>query len=159
MIILFYGQPGAGKTTLADDLYHRLSHTVRFNAEYMADFKFVRIDGDKWRDTTRNIDYSKEGRTLNLKGAFNMALYLENDGFLPILSFVTPYKELRDYLKENSKLYVGISLEYEGDRGKDKYFAKDFENTDDFNLKINTSYRSVDDCVDEVIMYCSKIYK
>ena len=61
--------------------------------------------------------------------------------------------------KENSKLYVGISLEYEGDRGKDKFFAKDFENTDDFNLKINTSYRSVDDCVDEVIMYCSKIYK
>jgi adenylylsulfate kinase len=159
MIILFYGQPGSGKTTLADELFLRLNHTVRYSAEYMADFKFIRIDGDKWRSITKNKDYSKEGRLFNLKGAFDMALYLEKEGYLPILSFVSPYQELRQYLKENSNLYVGINLEYQSDRDKNQYFAEDFENTEDYNLKINTTYRSVDDCVDEVIMYCGKIYK
>ena len=35
------------------------------------------------------------------------------------------------------------------DRGRNGNFAKDFEETQDYNLKINTTYRSVEDCVDE----------
>jgi adenylylsulfate kinase-like enzyme len=158
MIILFYGQPAAGKTTLADELHRRLQSFIKFT-EYFHEYKFVRIDGDKWRDITNNKDYSKEGRNTNLKGAFNMALYLENEGFIPILSFVTPYDELRKYLKENSKHLVEIYLEYQGDRGRNDRFAKDFEVTDDYNLKINTTYRSVSDCVNEVIDYCAQNFK
>jgi len=163
MIILFYGQPAAGKTTLADELYKRLTTAVyNLYATYpleLTEFKFIRIDGDKWRDITNNKDYSKEGRNLNLKGAFNMSLYLENEGFIPILSFVTPYDELRKYLKDKSQNLVQVYLEYEGDRGRNANFAKDFEETQDYDLKINTTYRSVEDCVDEVIEYCKKNFK
>tara|TARA_R110000868_G_scaffold383654_2_gene650920 strand:+ start:767 stop:1264 length:498 start_codon:yes stop_codon:yes gene_type:complete len=165
MIILFYGQPAAGKTTLADELYSRLStaiynlYSTLTNPIELTEFKFIRIDGDKWRDVTNNKDYSKEGRNLNLKGAFNMALYLENEGFIPILSFVTPYDELREYLKSNSKNLVQIYLEYEGDRGRNKNFAQDFEEPTDYNLKINTTYRTINDCVDEVVEYCGKNFK
>jgi len=158
MIILFYGQPASGKTTLADDLYKRLQTFIKFT-EYYHEYKFVRIDGDKWRDITKNKDYSKEGRVLNLKGAFNMAIYLEKEGFIPILSFVTPYEELRKYLKENSKQVVEIYLQYEGDRGRNEKFANDFELPQSPDVNINTTYRSVSDCVDEVIDFCAQNFK
>ena len=87
MIILLYGQPASGKTTLSNEL-------MRIYDNQDA----IQIDGDKWRDVTKNKDYSKEGRNRNLKGAFDMALYLEKDDYVPILSFVTPYTELRNYL-------------------------------------------------------------
>ena len=138
MIILFYGQPASGKTTLADKLNIDLK---------------IRIDGDKWRDVTKNKDYSKEGRLTNLKGAFNMALYLEKEGYIPILSFVTPYKELRQYLKQNANEVVEIYLKYSGDRGRNMNFAKDFEEDEEYNLCFDTSAESIEDCVIKIIHY------
>ena len=114
MIILFYGQPASGKTTLADALVNQSD----FGIDYYWNENFVRIDGDKWRDVTNNKDYTKEGRISNLLGAFNMALYLELEGFTPILSFVTPYEELRQYLQSKSENLIQIYLDYNTDRGR-----------------------------------------
>lgn len=139
MIILFLGQPASGKTTLADELYKRIWHESLFAA--------IRIDGDKWRDVTKNKDYSKEGRVKNLKAAFDMAIYLEKDGYIPILSFVTPYEELRNYLKENSNYLIQIYLTYNEDRGRNNNFANDFEEPSDC-LKINTSETDIKDCIE-----------
>jgi adenylylsulfate kinase len=142
MIILFLGQPASGKTTLADELYKRIWHESLFAA--------IRIDGDKWRDVTKNKDYSKEGRVKNLKAAFDMAIYLEKDGYIPILSFVTPYEELRNYLKENSNYLIQIYLTYNEDRGRNNNFAIDFEEPSDCLLKINTSETLIQDCIEMI---------
>jgi len=130
MIILLFGQPASGKTTLANELVKRLETSIN-------------IDGDKWREITKNKDYSKEGRLKNLKGAFDMALYLEKDGYLPILSFVTPYQELRDYLKFNAEALIQVHLCYEGDRGRNDRFAADFELPDNEIVTIDTSKLSI----------------
>jgi adenylylsulfate kinase-like enzyme len=130
MIILLYGQPASGKTTLSNEL-------MRIYDKEDA----IQIDGDKWRDITKNKDYSREGRNRNLKGAFDMALYLEREGYMPILSFVTPYDEYRKYLAENSNRFVEIYLFYNEnvDRGRNTYFAKDFEIPSRNFLSLNTS--------------------
>jgi adenylylsulfate kinase-like enzyme len=143
MIILFFGQPASGKTTLADSFLNDKNISEFF-------WSFVRIDGDKWRDITKNKDYSKEGRVRNLKGAFDMALYLEKDDYIPVLSFVTPYQELRDYLRENSSQLVEIYLEYNEDRGRNDRFAKDFENPDENVLRLNTSEKSIEECLVDI---------
>jgi adenylylsulfate kinase len=143
MIILFFGQPASGKTTLADELYSKIWQKTGFGT--------IRIDGDKWREITKNKDYSKEGRLRNLKGAFDMALYLEKDGYTPILSFVTPYEELRSYLKQNSAEFVEIYLTYNEDRGRNMNFASDFEEPTNYNLKLNTSETSINDCIINVL--------
>lgn len=143
MIILFYGQPASGKTTLADELYSKIWQQTIFGA--------VRIDGDKWREVTKNKDYSREGRLRNLKGAFDMALYLEKDGYTPILSFVTPYQELRSYLKENAIELVQIYLTYNEDRGRNKNFASDFETPTDYDLSMNTSESSINECLNSIL--------
>ena len=144
MIILLYGQPASGKTTLSNEL-------MRIYDKEDA----IQIDGDKWRDVTKNKDYSKEGRNRNLKGAFDMAIYLERAGYMPILSFVTPYKEYRKYLSENSNKLVEIYLFYNEnvDRGRNDYFAKDFETPSKDFLSLNTSVLSVEQCVNEITNY------
>jgi adenylylsulfate kinase len=149
MIVLFFGQPASGKTTIADFFVD----TIQKEGDYFYDF--IRIDGDKWRDVTKNVDYSKDGRLRNLKGAFDMAIYLEKENFLPILSFVTPYEDLRNYLKQNSGECVTIYLEYNEDRGRNTRFANDFEEPIECDLKMNTSELSIKDCVSEVI----KVFK
>ena len=144
MIILFYGQPTSGKTTLANALHEHI-WVKSLGAT-------IKIDGDKWRDVTKNKDYSKEGRMKNLKSAFDMAIYLERDDYIPILSFVTPYEELRQYLCDNSNL-VEIYLEGSEDRGRNDYFAKDFEIPKIECLRMNTSELSIDECISKVIDY------
>jgi len=145
MIILFFGQPASGKTTLANALYDEIWGESGGAA--------VRIDGDLWREITKNTDYSKEGRVRNLKGAFDMALYLEILGYTPILSFVTPYDELRQYLKDNSKKLIEVYLEYSEDRGRTEYFAKDFEIPTIECLRMNTSELSIDECLNKISEY------
>jgi adenylylsulfate kinase-like enzyme len=144
MIILLYGQPASGKTTLSNEL-------IRIYDNQDA----IQIDGDKWRDVTKNKDYSKEGRNRNLKGAFDMALYLEREGYMPILSFLTPYEEYRKYLSDNSNKLIEIYLFYNEsvDRGRNTYFAKDFEAPKRNFLSLNTSLFSVEQCVNEIINY------
>ena len=144
MIILLYGQPASGKTTLSNELMRI------YDKENV-----IQIDGDKWRDITKNKDYSREGRNRNLKGAFDMALYLEREGYMPILSFVTPYEEYRKYLKDNSNKLIEIYLFYNQnlDRGRNDYFAKDFETPKTNFLSLNTSIYSVEQCVNEIINY------
>ena len=147
MVILFYGQPASGKTTLADAYVQK---------NWEKHLGIIRIDGDKWRDITKNKDYSKEGRIKNLKGAFDMALYLEQLGYTPILSFVTPYDELRQYLKDNSKKLIQVYLEYSENRGRSDYFAKDFEIPKIECLQMNTSELSIDECVNKITEYINK---
>lgn len=143
MIVLFYGQPASGKTTLADAVANRYKH----------DPLIIRIDGDKWREVTDNKDYSKAGRIANLKGAFDMAVYLEKEGFIPILSFVAPYQDLRAYLDAKSDLYE-IYLTYDEDRGRNERFVADFEEPQHENyLKLNTSYLSLEECVDKTLNF------
>jgi adenylylsulfate kinase-like enzyme len=138
MIILLFGQPASGKTTLA---------------ELMSMPNQILIDGDRWRDVTENKDYTKEGRMRNLKGAFDMALYLEKEGLLPILSFVTPYEELRKYLNNKSEQLVQIYLTYNVDRGRNDFFAKEFDEPSGEYLNLNTSEISIDDCLTKIKEY------
>ena len=146
MIILFFGQPASGKTTLAEKYLDSVMETNITD-------KFIHIDGDKWRVITSNVNYSKEGRLSNLKSAFDMAIFLEQEGFTPILSFVTPYNELRKYLYEKSKSLVQIYLKYNEERGRSGYFAKDFEEPNEECLQLDTSSLSIENCLIKINQY------
>ncbi len=144
MIILLMGQPASGKTTLATE-FIRIKEDERL---FFKEPTYINIDGDKWREITQNTDYSKEGRLRNLKGAFDMALYLETCGYTPIISMVTPYQELRDYLESKSSRLIQIYLEYNTDRGRNDKFAPDFEKPKGDILSLNTTELSISECID-----------
>ena len=149
MVILFFGQPTSGKTTLADAFMSKMCTIDKF-------YHCIRIDGDEWRETTKNKDYSKEGRISNQKSAFAAAKLLDKKFINVVLSFVSPYKEVREYLQEHSNVKMIYLNHFHliEDRGRNMYFVDDFEKPDGEYLHLNTSVASIDECVDKCIEYC-----
>ena len=80
-IILIMGLPGAGKTTLANELA-KLIECKRLNA-------------DEVRKAANDWDFSKEGRTRQAKRMSDEALKLKSEGNNVIADFICPTPEAR----------------------------------------------------------------
>ena len=80
-IILIMGLPGAGKTTLANEL-DKLIESKRLNA-------------DEIRRAANDWDFSEEGRTRQSKRMSEAALKLKNEGNNVIADFICPTPEAR----------------------------------------------------------------
>jgi len=93
MIIILTGQPNSGKTTLALTLETLLTKTNR---------TAVTIDGDTLRSISNNKDYSISGRKSNVRLAIEMAKTSNKLYNYTIMSLVSPFRNLRDSLKNDS---------------------------------------------------------
>ena len=129
MIYWFTGQPGSGKTVLADLLKKEaLPHAYR-------------IDGDEMRELFDNKDYSLKGRIANIDAAQKIAHYLHNQGKDVIVSLVSPYLDQREEFKKMldwqiKEIYVHYNNEI---RGREEFHVLGYQ-TPTFNyLDINTS--------------------
>jgi adenylylsulfate kinase-like enzyme len=136
MIIVLFGQPGSGKTTLAN----------RINADFY-------IDGDDLRELFSNTDYSREGRMKNLNRASDIAVYLNNLNKTVCLSLVYPYKEARDYLTSLAPQTLWVYLHTEEDRSK--FHVEDFEYPDKTTRSIDTT-KSIDKCANVLLHHFLK---
>jgi len=140
MIIWLYGQPCSGKTTIAQALKDDKNIAPRPHL----------IDGDAFREIFQNKVYGKEGRLENIRKAMIVAKYMEHCGFTVICSFVTPYKIMRDEIKELCKDVKFIYLDYLGARGRESFHVEDFEipNESEENfLYLRTSDLTLSDCI------------
>ena len=80
-IILVMGLPGAGKTTLANELAKLI--------------KSKRLNADEIRSAANDWDFSEEGRTRQSKRMAEVALKLKNEGNNVIADFICPTSEAR----------------------------------------------------------------
>ena len=80
-IILVMGLPGAGKTTLANELAKLI--------------KSKRLNADEIRRAANDWDFSEEGRTRQSKRMSEVALKLKNEGNNVIADFICPTSEAR----------------------------------------------------------------
>jgi adenylylsulfate kinase-like enzyme len=143
MIIVLFGQPNSGKTTLADALLEQNKFT---------DYKHV--DGDQLRNIFKNKDFSKEGRIKNLNRASDIATYLDAVSGGVILSLVYPYKEARDYLESLSDNVKWIYLTYSEKRGRENFHVEDFEAPVGMNfMSLNTSELTITNCIKLINLY------
>ena len=133
MIYLFTGQPGSGKTTLAKKLQMWLQ-TDKKNWRKSV----FHIDGDQLRELFPNTDYSKEGREKNIQKAFDIAKFLNNNGNDVVISLVSPYKELRDKFKSETKA-TEIYCHTKKIRGRENFFALDYEPPTEMFVNLDTS--------------------
>lgn len=142
MIIVIFGQPNCGKSTLANEIIKQTS-------------TYVNIDGDKLRELFVNKDYSKEGRMKNLNRASDIAHFLNSTGTNVILSLVYPYKEVRDYLNNLTKDVKWVYLSYDEPRGREGFHVADFEtpDKDEKVLSINTDRFTIKQCVNLIKDY------
>lgn len=135
MIIVLFGQPHSGKSTLA------------------AELDFHNIDGDRLRELFSNKDYSREGRIKNLNRASDIAHYINSVEDSVVLSLVYPYKEARDYLRSLTSDVLWVYLTYSGERGRENFHVKDFEapNEEDV-LSLDTSKLSIQECINSILL-------
>jgi len=137
MIFWFTGQPGSGKTTLGKALLEKLD-------------KSFHIDGDDLRGLSANVDYSEQGRISNIRTAQSIAMYLDNKGKNVVVSVVAPYRWLREEFKERHNVNE-IYLHTTEIRGREHYFAENYEAPEANFLDLDTTNVSVDDCIDKII--------
>ena len=91
-IILVMGLPGAGKTTLADEMAPLL------NAK--------RLNADEVRKAANDWDFSEEGRTRQAKRMADFALKLKSEGNYVIADFICPTPEARKLFPADYIIWV-----------------------------------------------------
>ena len=69
-ILWLTGQPGAGKTTLSNEIV-KILHSEK----KIPQSQIIQIDGDDLRDLTENKDYSRIGRENNIRLSQNIAFF------------------------------------------------------------------------------------
>jgi adenylylsulfate kinase-like enzyme len=145
MILWFTGQPGSGKTTLAERFINdKLLWFMRMNRR-----DIIHIDGDDLRESIHNKDYSEEGRRENIKLAMNIARFMDDKGFTVIVSLVSPYKDLREELKMERNIGE-FYLHTTEIRGKENYFVENYEPPLHNFTDIDTD-KIIEECTDEVL--------
>ena len=86
------GLPGAGKTTLADEMAPLL------NAK--------RLNADEVRKAANDWDFSEEGRIRQAKRMAEFALKLKAEGHYVIADFVAPTPEARNLFPADFRVWV-----------------------------------------------------
>ena len=146
MVLWFTGQPGSGKTTL----------TNRFIDDKLIGFmkvhpiRIVHIDGDDLRDIVDNKDYSEKGRRENINLAMNITRFMDNKGFIVVVSLVSPYRDQREELKMERNI-AEFYLHTTEIRGKEDYFVDNYEPPLHNFTDIDTN-KPIEECVDEILI-------
>ena len=91
-IILVMGLPGAGKTTLAEELAPKL--------------KAKRLNADEVRKEANDWDFSEEGRKRQAKRMADFALKLKNQGNYVVADFICPTPEARNLFPADFVIWV-----------------------------------------------------
>tara|TARA_B100000965_G_scaffold11523_1_gene8832 strand:- start:396 stop:806 length:411 start_codon:yes stop_codon:yes gene_type:complete len=91
-IILIMGLPGAGKTTLANELAKSI--------------KAKRLNADEIRKAANDWDFSEEGRTRQAKRMSDAALKIKSEGHNVIADFICPTPEARKLFPADYVIWV-----------------------------------------------------
>ena len=86
------GLPGAGKTTLAEEIAPKL--------------KAKRLNADEVRKAANDWDFSEEGRKRQAKRMAEFALKLKNEGHFVVADFVCPTPEARSLFPADYIIWV-----------------------------------------------------
>jgi len=103
----FTGLPCSGKSAIAD----KVADILRGRG-----LRAERLDGDIVRqDLTRDLGFSKKDRDENIRRVTFVAKLLSRNGVAVLLSFISPYREMRDRARQQIgdfvEIYTKCSLE------------------------------------------------
>jgi adenylylsulfate kinase len=105
-VIWLTGLSGAGKTTIAKQLFDKLKKNGH---------PIMILDGDEIREIFKNTGFDKKSRDEHVKNVGRTAAFLQRRGTIAIVSLISPYEsvrqECRDMATEFTEVYVNTSLE------------------------------------------------
>jgi adenylylsulfate kinase len=96
----FTGLPCSGKSAIADLVADKLR---------VQGLRAERLDGDIVRqDLTRDLGFSKADRDENIRRVTFVAKLLARNGVAVLVSFISPYREMRDRARQQIQNFVEI---------------------------------------------------
>ena len=105
-VLWFTGLSGSGKSTIAERVHAELERRGT-EVEY--------IDGDALRSVFPNTGFTRDQREDHLRRTGYMASRLEAHGIMVVASFVSPYRQSRDFIRKLCRnfveIYVSTSLD------------------------------------------------
>lgn len=162
-VLWLTGLSASGKTTLAQAIVKKLKEEG---------CKVHHLDGDEVRDKSKDFfGFDKEGRDKNIRAAIDLAKKYQDEGFLVVASFISPYKCHRDWGREALPGYIEVFIDtplsecerrdpkglYKKARaGEIKLFTgidDPFEAPDNPDLHIKTMEMAVYECLEEVMRF------
>ena len=161
-VLWFTGLSGSGKSTIATRVHEAL-------AKQGVDVEY--IDGDALREVFPNTGFTRAEREEHLRRTGYMASRLAAHGVTVVASFVSPYRESRDFIRKLSRefveIYVATPLEEcerrdvkglyaRARRGEIKNFTgidDPYETPENPELTLDTRALSVEECVARVVAW------
>jgi len=158
-VILFTGFSGSGKSTIATAVKNRISNCVI-------------LDGDVGRKTySKDLGFSIKDRILNNERAAAIASYLEAEGYIVLVSYISPAERIRSIYRKLCNNYIEIYVKcpieicerrdpkglYKQVRdGKIKSFTgihsdAPYEEPQSPDITVNTEIKSITGCVNLII--------
>ena len=159
-VLWFTGLSGSGKSTIAARVHEELVRQG-VDVEY--------IDGDALREVFPNTGFTRAEREEHLRRAGYMASRLAAHGVTVVASFVSPYRESRDFIRKLCsgfvEIYVATPLEdcerrdvkglyARARRGESRNFTgidDPYEAPEHPELTLDTRALSVEQCVATVL--------
>ena len=164
-VIWFTGLSGSGKSTLSEALYQKLKDKG---------IKVEHLDGDSIRAIFPKTGFSKEERNMHIRRVGYLASKLEQNGVTVIASFISPYKETRDFVRKLCanfiEVYVATPLDVCEQRDVKGLYAKarsgeikqftgiddPYEIPENSEIRIDTSNQTVEESFNNIIKYLNK---
>lgn len=161
-VLWFTGLSGSGKSTISERVFEIISE-LGYEAEH--------LDGDVIRDIFPKTGFTKDDRNEHIKRVGYLASRLQVHKVFVIGSFVSPYREARDFVREMCEDFteIYISTPYEecerrdvkglyamAKRGEIKNFTgldDPYEAPENAELEIDTTNVTIDQAVERVVSY------
>ncbi|HEX7413479.1 MAG TPA: adenylyl-sulfate kinase [Bacteroidia bacterium] len=163
-ILWFTGYSGSGKTTLATQVLLKLQKEG---------YSTMLLDGDEIRGIFKNYGFDKAAKLKHIADVAKMAVYLQKQGVIPIVSLISPYEEARAQARSLSndftEIFVDTPLSVCEQRDvKGLYKKARMGEIQDFTgihpnapyeaptkpeITIHTQGTTIDDCVNQVLNY------
>jgi len=105
-VIWFTGLSGSGKSVLADKIYKKIKESG---------LKCEQLDGDIVRSIFPETGFSEDDRNQHIKRMGFIASLLERNGIVTVCSFISPYRESRNFVRNQCldffEIYLSTPLE------------------------------------------------
>ncbi len=160
VVVWLTGLSGAGKTTIAKELVKKFK-------EKSIPVEF--LDGDIIRNIFPRTGFTREERDRHIKRIGFLAGILEKNGISVVASFISPYQESRDFVRNNCKnffeVHVATPLEECERRDVKNLYARarageithftgiddPYEVPENPEMTIDTTGKSVEACVNAIL--------
>jgi len=164
-VLWFTGLPASGKKAIAQKVYDKLKSM---------DLKVDRIDGRDVRPLFPETGFTPAEVNRHIRRSGHLCAMLERNGVIVVASFVSPFRESRDFAREQARhfieVYLKTTVEHCEERDEQGHYAKarlgeyqyfpgvhvDYEEPSNAEVEVEVDQISEDEAVEQIVEYVRK---